>query len=521
MVSPSLLTTIAIALLSVTAEAAHHHGYQEQAMRDAEGYLERRDGNVVLDGFKSGMTNAQQRLDAFVLDLKSSGARPGSAAAVHLITGLDGQIDNVLGVIGNALSPITGGLSNAAISVILGPTFQSLTDGAEVLLGNVVGGALDIALVPATRLLSNNLSNLSHVALRYDMKPQSQKFAQYSNKFNQLINVAIQHDAAKHHPKGKRLVLNARALDTAGAASSAMGSVKRSIDKLIENLGDSTEPDAVNAYSVALDQQVDSGLMSAHDAVQKIELHDSAKQAMFAPLFQSAVKGAEVLFTKTNGNPVDPGVSPSIAQLSSDLVRLARFASDENMPQNAETISAMATKLQNVASNVANKSKRSNLHARQADIVGGVMSGLTNAEQRMDAFVHDLRSGNARPGSQAMVNLITGLDGQIDNLLGVIGSGLAPLTGGLSNAVISVILGPSFQSLTDGVEVLLGNVGGGVLDIALVPAMHLLAGNLMNVANVAGNYDMKEFVVKFNDQAKRVNGYSLKAQQQHAHQQHH
>lgn len=69
------------------------------------------------------MENAQQRINAFTNDLRQKGARPGAAAVTNFITGLNGQMGNVLGVIDNILVPITGRLFNVVIGAILGPTF--------------------------------------------------------------------------------------------------------------------------------------------------------------------------------------------------------------------------------------------------------------------------------------------------------------------------------------------------------------------------------------------------------------
>jgi hypothetical protein len=140
-----------------------------------------RSSNPILDGINSGVANARQRIDAFTNDLKHAGSRPASSLLANFIAGLDGQIDNLIGVVGKVLSPVSGGLSESAVHVILGPTIQSITDGVEVLLGNVAGAPIDLLLAPALHMLSGNMKNVAHVAKVYNMKDLQEKLAQQEN----------------------------------------------------------------------------------------------------------------------------------------------------------------------------------------------------------------------------------------------------------------------------------------------------------------------------------------------------
>jgi hypothetical protein len=77
---------------------------------------------------------------------------------------LDSNADIMAGHIVNALHSM--GLSGGIIEAALGPAFQSFTDGAEVLLGHMIGGMEDSltvrysqGLVDSMRKLHSTLSN--------------------------------------------------------------------------------------------------------------------------------------------------------------------------------------------------------------------------------------------------------------------------------------------------------------------------------------------------------------------------
>ena len=99
--------------------------------------------------------------------LKSHDGHPAAEVLLATITGLDSQIDNAAGTISHALAPFTGGLSLAVGNFLLGPFFQSVTNGAEVLLSNIVGGAVDGVTAPAVAALSGNISKLTSQAAKY------------------------------------------------------------------------------------------------------------------------------------------------------------------------------------------------------------------------------------------------------------------------------------------------------------------------------------------------------------------
>ncbi|KAA8897035.1 hypothetical protein TRICI_006797 [Trichomonascus ciferrii] len=93
-----------------------------------------------------------------------------AARITTFIQGVDSQIDNAIDTVAHALAPFTGGLSLAIGRALLGPFVQSVTDGAEVFLGNVIGGFLDRTTNPAMiSRLSRSYTNLISQANRYNI----------------------------------------------------------------------------------------------------------------------------------------------------------------------------------------------------------------------------------------------------------------------------------------------------------------------------------------------------------------
>lgn len=147
---------LASILLAASASASAEAGYY------------RRDGynpiDIIVNGIKSGVTNAQQQVQSLVRGFQSNDGHPTADGLKALITGLDGQIDNGIGIVADLLSPVTFGLSNQVEAAILGPFFQSVTDGAEVAISNLIGTPIDAVLGSGIQSLANNMNKMVNQA---------------------------------------------------------------------------------------------------------------------------------------------------------------------------------------------------------------------------------------------------------------------------------------------------------------------------------------------------------------------
>lgn len=149
----------ALALMAAAASAAPSDNLH---------VLQARQG-AIIDGFHSGMTNFRQTVDTLTHQLTTNGGHAGADILGTVLTGIDAQIDNVGGTIATALAPFTGGLSLAVGNFLLGPFVQSVTNGAEVAIGNIVGGAADLVAAPVRMAFSHSLSNLAAQAKQYNI----------------------------------------------------------------------------------------------------------------------------------------------------------------------------------------------------------------------------------------------------------------------------------------------------------------------------------------------------------------
>ncbi|CAN6632713.1 hypothetical protein TRVA0_013S02806 [Trichomonascus vanleenenianus] len=289
---------------------------------------------ALIDGARASVTNAAQKIDGMVHTMRSDPGRAGAATATALITGLDSQIDTAIATVSNALSPLTFGVSKAIGNTILGPFFQSVTDGVEVLLGNAVGGVFDLAMSPVT------------------------------------------------------------------------GSLQKNIERLIR------ESEQYNINTSRL-QSLNSQLSEAISKSKSTPAHGHLHRR--------------------------------------DVIEL---------------------------------------EARQFALLDGARESVTNAAQKIDGMVHTIRTDPDRAGAATATALITGLDSQIDTAIATVSNALSPLTFGVSKAVGNAILGPFVQSVTDGAEVLLGNVVGGVFDLATSPLTGSLQRNIGKLIKEADQYNI-------------------------------
>lgn len=503
--------TLALAVLVATKAAASFYLVQDG---DTFVDLAARSGQPIIYGLQASMLNAQQRLDSTVRDIRNAGDRPAASVLTNLITGLDGQIDGVLGMISGTLGQLTGGIAEIPFQFILGPTFQSITDGAEVLIGNTLGGAIDLAVVPAMHVLSGSLSNLANTAVRVNMQPQANRFAALAKQANMAaVKGESQNKAKGGGSTGQRhrhLVARG-AGNSAGMSSAAqsIASIQKSIEQIVTDFenaaeGDSRPPtQAVSRFVSDLDTQISNGIETLSSLGSNVgPIPEAASFALTSPLFRSAMGATERLTMSLAGGQLDESLSGSLDLLSDKIQVLAATADEYSNKQFASSLKLLNGRVQNLA----NTARSGNQLVARADggIMGTINHGVTNAQQRIDGFFNTLNSPDAKPGSQLFVNLLTGIDGQIDNLLGLISGALSVGTFGISDVPFNFILGPTFQSITDGAEVLIGNLAGAVVDDAALPVIRSLAGNMMNLANVANEHGMNSQALAMAQQSQRL-----------------
>ncbi|VVT57042.1 uncharacterized protein SAPINGB_P005505 [Magnusiomyces paraingens] len=125
--------------------------------------------NAWVEGANESMINHQQVVETYNRQMQSNPSQPHNAdRIIAAITGADSQIDNAIATVAHALAPFTGGLSLAVGNALLGPFAQSVTNGAEVLIGNLVGGAED-RMQTAAASYTTRLTSLRAQAVRFNV----------------------------------------------------------------------------------------------------------------------------------------------------------------------------------------------------------------------------------------------------------------------------------------------------------------------------------------------------------------
>lgn len=148
-------STIFISALVSLAYGAPYQGVEsvaEQRQQQQE---------QAMSGVEGSVTNHQQVIDTLNERLQADGGIHANQERITAyITGADSQIDNAIATVSDALAPYTGGISKAIGNFLLGPFVQSVTNGAEVLLANMIGGTADRMDAAMVGQLTGNYSRL-------------------------------------------------------------------------------------------------------------------------------------------------------------------------------------------------------------------------------------------------------------------------------------------------------------------------------------------------------------------------
>lgn len=148
--------------------------------------------NPNLSGFHNAITNWKQVVDILAGQIKSGDGHAVASSLNALITGTDSQIDNVLGMLSDSklLTYATLGVNKDIGNFLLGDFFRSVTNGVQVLIGNIAGGAVDMITDGGVKDLSEAIGKLNDMA--------SKDYHVGDNKVNALTNANTQLMQLKH-----------------------------------------------------------------------------------------------------------------------------------------------------------------------------------------------------------------------------------------------------------------------------------------------------------------------------------
>uniref|UniRef100_A0A060T257 ARAD1C26312p n=1 Tax=Blastobotrys adeninivorans TaxID=409370 RepID=A0A060T257_BLAAD len=218
----------------------------------------------------------------------------------------------------------------------------------------------------------------------------------------------------------------------------------------------------------SLDSQIDNGIATIGNFLAPITggLSRVVANAILGPFVQSVTDGAEVVLGNLVGGAFDLAAAP-IRSMTQNVGRLIQQARSQNM--DVSRLQQAHTRLQKALANANTHGKRDFDINAEVQRLDGITGSIDNSRQQMQGLINRLREHPDRAGAEVVTATLQGLDSQIDNGIATIANALSPLTGGISKAVGDAILGSFAQSVTDGVEVVLGNVVGGAFDLVAAP----------------------------------------------------
>ncbi|VVT57214.1 uncharacterized protein SAPINGB_P005591 [Magnusiomyces paraingens] len=278
--------------------------------------------DVIVNGAKSGMINARQQVESLVRGFQSNDGHPTADAVKAFITGLDGQIDNSIGVVADLLSPVTFGASKAVEGAILGPFFQSLTDGTEVAISNLVGMPIDAVLGGSIQSLANNMNKLVGQAQQLQV---DQKIVSNMARTQQRLAARV--------PKGSH---HKRDVGVMEGVTSTVNTASQSIDTLVSQLqaqGQHASPAAISAVIAGIDAQIDNAVGNVNNLLSPYanSLSSTVSGVLLNNFFQSITSGSEVVLLNIGTGPADASLSASLNSFARSMKNAADFAGKYNL----------------------------------------------------------------------------------------------------------------------------------------------------------------------------------------------
>lgn len=278
--------------------------------------------DVIVNGVKSGVTNARQQVDSMVRGFRSNDGHPTADALKALITGIDGQIDNGIGIVADLLSPVTFGASRALEGAILGPWFQSVTDGIEVAAANLIGMPIDAVIGAPVQSLANNMSKMiaQANALSVDSK--------IVNRMSQAQKKLAAFAAKRPHR---------RELAVLDGVQNSVSTARQTIDSLVEQLEktEKSSPAAINGIVAGFNSQIDNAVGNINELLSPyaVGLTNGISGALLNSFFQSVSTGAEAILSSFATLPVDVSTANTMNALAKSVQNAANFAGKYNLQE--------------------------------------------------------------------------------------------------------------------------------------------------------------------------------------------
>lgn len=282
------------------------------------------------------------------------------------------------------------------------------------------------------------------------------------------------------------------------AASQLQGNLNNLLDKAVSDKH--LSPEFLTSYIIGTDYEINEVVNNLQSVVTGYS-PDVAKAivgSIIKPYYDTVTKGAHSVLenAKSSGITIDARTAAGLTVSLQRLSDLASFSTLDN--SDLQSLSQQCNSLSN-----GNVKRASNSD------MSGVVGSVNNFQETINTFLHEVSHDKGHGAAAAVTALITGLDGQVDNLAATIFNVANKLTFGLTSPIGDFLLGPIFQGMTNGAEVLISNIIGGGIDMVADAPAQLFTGTMsklidmgkkinVSVANVAMLEDAKKQWVSLN-----------------------
>lgn len=243
----------------------------------------------------------------------------------------------------------------------------------------------------------------------------------------------------------------------------------------------------VSSYVADIDAQLGQALQQIQTDAGAINATTGSPKLseLLTPYFSVVTEGAKTLLSSIDKVSVESSLSTS---LLTSYQRLVDFSSHNGVDTRAlsDIIGQLNQKLKEASAKIGSGSKRTT-----SGNLDGVNGAVNNFKTTMTALMNEINNDPGHSGADTLVAILTGLDAQTDNLAATILNTLNPVTFGLSGDLGDFLLGPIVQGLTNGAEVMIGNLLGGAVDLWTAPAAKLFEGVLTKNIDLAKKVNVK------------------------------
>lgn len=159
-------STLAFALAIVTAAPTTPSGSLSTATLNARDTVS--DG-ARIDNARNALANTQNTIQSLTAQLQSNPGRHSASDLSSILTSLDAELERAADAVDNAIAPFDESMETAVGNFLLAPVASIVTENAESLVGNLIGGDASVVDQTDRDELSKTLQRFVTLAQKFDV----------------------------------------------------------------------------------------------------------------------------------------------------------------------------------------------------------------------------------------------------------------------------------------------------------------------------------------------------------------